>query len=61
MTSLELFFESGAEIANLFVIGSGKVPDWVQQWQLMLDKADLLVMPTHADDERLWLGGTMPV
>ena len=35
-------------------------PSWVQQWQPPEGQADLLLMPTHADDEHLWFGGTMP-
>ncbi len=50
-----------ATVADIYVLGVGEVPGWVQQWQPMLDKADMLVMSTHADDELLWFGGTMPV
>ena len=60
-TSIELCFDSGAQIAELYVMGKGTLPSWVQQWQPMLEKADMLVMSTHADDELLWFGGTMPV
>ncbi len=50
-----------AAIADIYVLGVGETPDWVQQWQPMFEKADMLVMSTHADDEHLWFGGTMPV
>ena len=26
----------------------------------MYEDADMLLLPTHADDEHLWFGGTMP-
>lgn len=52
---------SSGSIADIFVFGNGDVPDWVQKWQPMLDKADMLVFVAHADDELLWLGGTLPV
>ncbi len=48
-------------IANIYVFEKGKVPSWVQKWQPMLDKADMLVYSAHADDEHLWFGGTLPV
>lgn len=58
---IQLYLETGADIAELYVLGVGEVPGWVQQWQPILDKADMLVVSTHADDELLWFGGTMPV
>ena len=47
-------------IAELHVFGEGDVPDWVQQWEAPLDKADLLALAAHPDDELLFLGGTIP-
>ena len=55
------FNENKGAIAELYVFGAGTTPDWVQQWQPMLDKADMLVYVAHADDELLWMGGTLPV
>ena len=61
-TSLELCLTSGGAIADLFVLADGDpVPDWVQRWKPMWDKADMLLVSTHADDELLWFGGAMPV
>ncbi|MDD3692378.1 MAG: PIG-L family deacetylase [Oscillospiraceae bacterium] len=48
-------------IANIYAFKKGKVPSWVQKWQPMLEKADMLVYSAHADDEHLWFGGTLPV
>lgn len=36
------------------------IPDWVQIWQPTLERADLLLLPTHADDEHVFFGGMMP-
>lgn len=47
-------------IAELHVFGEGDAPDWVQQWEAPLDKADLLALAAHPDDEILFLGGTIP-
>lgn len=48
-------------LCDLYLFTAGTLPDWVHQWQPPLDKADLLVLPTHADDEHLFFGGTLPV
>lgn len=47
-------------IAELHVFGEGDAPDWVQQWEAPLEKADLLALAAHPDDELLFLGGTIP-
>lgn len=36
------------------------IPDWVQIWQQPWDDADLLLFPTHADDEFVFFGGMAP-
>ena len=51
----------GAAVCELYVLEAGEAPGWVQRWNPPLDKADLLVVSTHADDEHLWYGGLMPV
>ncbi len=55
------FDEEAGSIDDIYVFGTGDIPDWVQQWQPMLEKADMLVLVAHADDEFLWMGGTLPV
>lgn len=50
----------GSKICEIYAFGPGEAPSWVQRWQPPCEKADLLVLPTHADDEHLWFGGTMP-
>ncbi len=46
-------------LTELRVIGPGDVPAWVQQWETV-DKADLLLLSAHPDDELLWFGGALP-
>lgn len=58
---LEIEINSGSVLTDIYTFGEGKIPEWVQVWQKPLQKADLLVLPTHADDEILFFGGTMPV
>ena len=47
-------------LAEAHVFGEGETPDWVQQWQPPLEKADLLLISAHPDDEILFMGGTIP-
>jgi LmbE family N-acetylglucosaminyl deacetylase len=45
---------------ELFLFGKGEVPGFVQKWEPTLEKADLLVLVAHPDDELLFMGGTIP-
>ena len=52
--------EGNCKIAEIYVFGEGFLPDWVQDWKEPYKKADMLLIPTHADDEHLFFGGAMP-
>lgn len=45
---------------ELRLYGPGELPGDVQRWSPPCGKADLLLMPTHPDDEDLFFGGTLP-
>ncbi len=47
-------------IAEISLYGEGEKPREVQDWQ-ELDKADLMLLACHPDDEVLWFAGLMPV
>ncbi len=47
-------------IAEIRLLGEGFIPDWVQLWQPFEGKADIMVLVAHADDELLFMGGTIP-
>ncbi len=53
--------QPGALCCDIYLFGAGDPPSWVQIWQPPLKDADLLLLPTHADDEHLYFGGTMPL
>ena len=55
-----LTWEEDAVLCDIYPLGDGPLPDGVQYWQPPSEKADLLLMPTHADDEHLYFGGIMP-
>ena len=45
---------------EIYAFGEGEVPDWVQRWEEPVEKADLLIMVAHPDDELLFTGGAIP-
>ena len=47
-------------LAEMSVFTEGRVPDWVQRWNPPHEKADLLLVSAHPDDEILFMGGTIP-
>lgn len=61
---LRLIDTSGKKAAlklnEIFVFTAGRLPDWVQRWEPTPEKADLLVLAAHPDDEILFFGGTIP-
>lgn len=48
------------KLNEVFVFGEGELPDWVQRWEPTPEKADLLVLAAHPDDELIFFGGTIP-
>ena len=48
------------QINELALISEGVVPSWVQQWEQPVEKADMLVIVAHPDDELISMGGTIP-
>ncbi len=45
---------------EFFVLGVGDKPDWVQDWQPTPEKADIMFVSTHPDDELIFFGGAIP-
>ena len=48
-------------LTELRVYGAGDPAPEVQQWTPPAEKADLLMIVAHPDDEVLWFGGTLPL
>lgn len=61
LTELTITTEGETVLCDIYAFGAGDAPDWVQQWQPPYEDADMLLLPTHADDEHLFFGGTMPL
>ena len=49
------------KINEVFVFSQGELPDWVQRWEPTVQKADMLLLVAHPDDELIFFGGTIPV
>lgn len=47
-------------IKELMVLDEGELPEQVQVWQPTPEKADLLLLSAHPDDEYIFMGGTIP-
>ena len=48
------------KINEVFVFTKGELPDWVQRWEPTHEKADMLLLVAHPDDELIFFGGTIP-
>ena len=47
-------------LADMHIYGEGELPANVQRWNPPAEKADLMLVAAHPDDEVLWFGGTLP-
>ncbi len=45
---------------EVYVFGDGRIPAWVQRWEETPDKADILFVVAHPEEELLYLGGAIP-
>lgn len=52
--------EGGASISGLYLLETETIPDFVQIWEEPLKQSDILLLSTHADDEIIFFGGTLP-
>ena len=48
------------DVSEIHIFTKGALPDYVQQWEPTLEKADLMVLVAHPDDEILFFGGAIP-
>lgn len=51
-------YDDNFTLTDIYVF-NGDIPAWVEDWQI-LDKADLMLMSSHADDEQLFFAGLLP-
>lgn len=58
--SLTLRFPFHVKISDIYILSEGVLPSWVQVWEPPYERADLMLMPTHSDDEHLFFAGILP-
>ena len=58
--TIRLSSQADIRITEIYAFSPGEPPDWVQRWEPPCETADLLVIPTHADDEFIFFGGVIP-
>ena len=47
-------------VNEIYALSEGDLPDWVQVWQPTHEKADIMFISTHPDDELIFFGGAIP-
>ena len=58
--SITITFDDSVSVCEVFAFGEGEPPEYVHNWNAPLDKADLLLFSSHADDEQLFFAGILP-
>ncbi len=58
--SVTLSFPEGTVIADIYGFSAGELPEFVQIWNPPCEKADMMIITTHSDDEQLFFAGTLP-
>lgn len=53
--------KDGARISDVYAFSEGELPSFVQTWDPVCEEADILLVPTHSDDEDIFFGGIMPI
>ena len=48
-----------ATLCDILIFTEGTAPEGIQDWQEPCDQADVLVFPTHSDDDALFFGALM--
>ena len=51
------------QLSDIYAFTEGTPPDWVQVWETLDEgeTVDMLLFPTHSDDEFLFFGGVIPL
>lgn len=58
--NVKLIYDEDVKIADIYVLGEGELPNFVEIWNPPYERADLLLFSTHSDDEQLFFLGLMP-
>jgi len=61
VTTVTMTLSKSEKICGISAYSTGILPTDVERWETVCEKADILVLSTHADDELLFLGGVLAV
>ena len=53
-------YNDSVKIGEIYVLGAGELPEFVEVWEDAHTEADLLLFSTHSDDEQLFFAGLIP-
>ena len=57
---LHLGEKKDSGITEIYAFSAGAKPAWVQDWEEPWENPEIVVVPTHSDDEFIFLGGVIP-
>lgn len=57
---LTITYDNDVKIGEIYVIGEGEIPEYVEIWKTPCENADVLLFSTHSDDEQLFFLGLLP-
>lgn len=60
VSSLTVTVPRSMSICDIAVFSEGELPEWVQVWQPQCERADIMLLSTHSDDEQLFFAGLLP-
>lgn len=60
VTEFTIYTDSSNLLADIYCYGEGELPSDVQVWEPECEKADILLLSSHADDEILFFGSILP-
>lgn len=53
-------YYDSVSIADIYVFSEGDLPEFVEVWNTPLEKADIMLLSSHSDDEHLFFLGLLP-
>ena len=59
--SFTLHISKGVTLCDIYAFTDGRLPEYVQLWTYPVERADILLFPTHGDDELLFFGPILPI
>ena len=60
VTEFTIYTNTKNSLTDIKCFGEGELPADIQVWEPSCDKADILILSSHADDEILFFGGILP-